>query len=150
MTTVVRWNPIQDMAAMQCALDRLFDETWRNLRNSTDAGALALDVHETDQAYVISAALPGVSADAVNINLRDGVLTISGEVPQATHENSRALMLERAYGKFQRVIRLPQPIDANNVEANIENGVLTLTLPKTAEAQPRTIPVKTGNTFSQN
>ncbi len=150
MTTVVRWNPLQDMAAMQGALDRLFDDTRRNLRNSADVGALALDVHETDQAYIVSAALPGVSADAVNISLHDGVLTISGEVPQVTHENSRALVLERTYGKFQRVIRLPQPIDASNVEANIENGVLTLTLPKTPEAQPRTIPVKTGNSFSQN
>lgn len=150
MTTFVRWNPLQDMASMQGTLDRLFDDTWRNLRSSNDAGALALDVHETDPAYIVSAALPGVSADAVNISLHDGVLTISGEVPQVTHENSRALLLERSYGKFQRVIRLPQPIDASKVEANIENGVLTLTLPKTLEAQPRTIPVKTGNSFSQN
>ncbi|HVU10469.1 MAG TPA: Hsp20/alpha crystallin family protein [Phototrophicaceae bacterium] len=150
MTTFVRWNPLQDMASMQGTLDRLFDDTRRNLRSSNDAGALALDVHETDPAYIVSAALPGVSADAVNISLHDGVLTISGEVPQVTHENSRALLLERSYGKFQRVIRLPQPIDASKVEANIENGVLTLTLPKTLEAQPRTIPVKTGNSFSQN
>ena|SRR5450432_3822579 len=147
MTTVVRWNPVREMAAMQGALERLFDENWRG---SADASALALDVHESDTAYVVSATLPGVNADAVNISLHDGVLTISGEIPQVTQENSRALVLERAYGKFQRSIRLPLPVNANAIEATIENGVLALTLPKTPEAQPRVIPVKTTNSFSNN
>ncbi len=84
MTTVVRWNPLREMATMQGALDRLFDETWRNARGAADTGSLALDVHETDQRLLVSAALPGVSADAVNISLHDGVLTISGETQQ-TH-----------------------------------------------------------------
>ncbi len=150
MTTVVRWNPIREMAAMQGALDRLFDENWRAVRNGANAGSLALDVHETDQAYVINAVVPGVSADALSISLHDGVLTISGEVPQAAHENSRALLLERSYGKFQRSIRLPLPVDASAVEATIENGVLTLTLPKSPEAQPRMIPVKSPVTYSNN
>lgn len=149
MTTVVRWNPLREMAAMQGTLDRLFDESWRSVRNGANLGSLALDVHETDQAYLVSAAVPGVSADAVSISLHDGVLTISGEIPQSAPENSRALTLERIYGKFQRSIRLPQSVDASAVEANIENGVLTLTLPKTPEAQPRVIPVKTGS-FSNN
>ncbi len=144
MTTVVRWNPLREMASMQGTLDRLFDETWRTARTA-DTGSLALDVHETDQAYLVYAALPGVNADAVNISLHDGVLTISGEVEQFTPENSRALMLERGYGKFQRSIRLPQAVNINAVEATIENGVLSLTLPKTAEAQPRVIHVKTAN-----
>jgi HSP20 family protein len=135
------------MVAMQGALDRLFDETWRGIRH--DTGSLALDVHETDQAYLVSAAVPGVNADAVNISLHDGVLTISGEAPQVTPENSRALLLGRLYGKFQRSIRLPQKVDINAVEASIENGVLTLTLPKSPEAQPRVIPVKTSG-FSNN
>src|SRR5215213_2811389 len=143
MTTLVRWNPVREMAAMQSALDQLFDNAARGTRNIADVGALALDVHESDQNYTISAALPGVNADAVNISFHDNVLTIAGEIPQATPENSKALMLERGYGKFQRSIRLPQPVDTSAVEANIENGVLTLTLPKTAEAQPRQIPVKT-------
>ena len=150
MTTVVRWNPLREMVAMQNALDHFFDDTWRGARTGADVGALALDVHETDQAYVVSAALPGVNSDAVNVSLHDGVLTISGEIPQFTLENSRALMLERVYGKFQRTIRLPQPIDANTVEATMENGELTLTLPKTPEAQPRVIQVRTSIPHSNN
>ena len=150
MTTVVRWNPLREMVAMQNAFDRYFDDNWRGTRASADVGALPLDVHESDQAYVVSAALPGVNSDAVNVSLHDGLLTISGEIPQFTQENSRALMLERVYGKFQRTIRLPQPVDANAVEATIENGVLTLTLPKTPEAQPRIIQVKASLPHSNN
>jgi len=148
MTTLIRWNPLREMVAMQNALDRAYTDAWRGARNSADVGALALDVHDTDSAYIISAALPGVNADAINISLHDGVLTISGEIPQFTQENSRTLLLERVYGKFQRSIRLPQAVDSSKVEATVENGVLTLTLPKTPEAQPRMIPVKT--TYSAN
>lgn len=150
MTTVVRWNPVREMAAMQNTLDRLFEDNRRSARNGVNTGSLALDVHETDQAYVIHALVPGVSAEAVSISLHDDVLTIAGEVPQFTLENSRALLLERSFGKFQRSLRLPQPVDTNAVDAQIENGVLTLTLPKTPEAQPRVIPVKTSSNFSNN
>src|ERR1700709_726144 len=117
MTTVVRWNPVREMAAMQSALDQLFENSWHGSRGAADIGALALDVHETDQNYTISAAVPGVSADAVNISFHDSVLTIAGEIPQTTLENSKTLMLERGYGKFQRSIRLPQPVDTSAVEA---------------------------------
>ncbi|MEP7294366.1 MAG: Hsp20/alpha crystallin family protein [Chloroflexota bacterium] len=150
MTTVVRWNPIREMAAMQGALDKLFEDNWRSVRSSANAGSLALDVYETDQAYRVNAVVPGVNAEVLNISLHDGVLTISGEVPQAPLENSRALLLERTYGKFQRSIRLPQAVDTNAVEATVENGVLTLSLPKTPEAQPRLIPVKSHVTYSNN
>ena len=146
MTTIVRWNPIREMAAMQSAMDRLFEETWRGARPSIAGNALALDVHETDQAYVVHTSLPGVEADKINISFQDDVLTISGEVEQAkTNEdqNTRVLLSERSYGKFSRSIRLAQAIDADKVEATYENGVLTLTLPKAPEAQPRLIPVKT-------
>jgi HSP20 family protein len=136
------------MAAMQNTLDRLFEDNRRAFRSS-NTGSLALDVHETDQAYQVHAVIPGITADAINISLHDGVLTIAGEVPQYSLENSRALLLERSFGKFQRSIRLPQPVDSSAVEASLENGVLTLTLPKTPEAQPRVIPVKT-TSFSNN
>ena len=150
MTTVVRWNPIRDMAAMQGAFDRLFEENRRGVRANVNANSLPLDVHETEQAYIIHAVVPGINADAVNISLHDDVLTIAGEVPQFSLENSKALLIERNYGKFQRSLRLPQTVDVSAVEAQIENGVLTLTLPKSPEAQPRVIPVKAGNSFSNN
>lgn len=142
---MIRWNPTREMAAMQNAIDRVFDETWRNFRLGSADSALALDVHETDNAYIVLAALPGATPDNIQVSWHEGVLTVSGEIPQRTIENSRALMLERVGGKFARSVRLPQPIESTNVEAVFENGVLTLTLPKTPEVQPRQIPVRVAN-----
>ena len=144
MTTIVRWNPIREMAAMQSAMDRLFEESWRG-RTAVAGNALALDVHETDQAYTVQTSLPGVEADKINISFQDDVLTIGGEVEQTKtteDQNTRVLLSERSYGKFSRSIRLAQAIDADKVEANYENGVLTLTLPKAPEVQPKLIPIK--------
>jgi HSP20 family protein len=146
MANIIRWNPLREMAAMQNAMDRLFDETWRTWQpvyGETGANALALDVHENDNAYVVTTALPGVQAENVNVKLHNDMLTIEGEIPQHTVENANALMQERVYGRFSRTLRLPQPVNRDAVEANFDNGILTLTLTKAEEAQPRQIEVKT-------
>lgn len=147
MANIIRWNPLREMAAMQNAMDRLFDETWRNWpsyfgETATGANTLALDVHENDNQYIVTTTLPGVQAENVNVKLHNDLLTIEGEIPQHTVENARSLLQERVYGRFSRTLRLPQPVNRDAVEANFENGVLTLTLTKAEEAQPRQIPVK--------
>ncbi|MBW4435854.1 MAG: Hsp20/alpha crystallin family protein [Pleurocapsa minor GSE-CHR-MK-17-07R] len=150
MATIVRWNPIREMAAMQNAMDRFFDDSWRSIRSNVEAN-LDLDIHDTDAAYLVTAALPGVKAENVQVNLHDNVLTISAETMQETRpENSRALILERAYGKQTRSVRLPQPVLGDKIEAVLDNGVLTLTLPKSPEAQPRAIPVRVGTNLVQS
>lgn len=151
MNTVIRWNPMmREMAAVQNAFDRIFEDAWRSTRGGTAHKILALDVRENDEAYNIVTTLPGVSADQVEVSLQDNVLTISAEVQQEeTTEGTRVLLQERAYGRFSRSINLPQEVDPDKVEAAYENGVLTLTLPKLPEAQPRVIPVKT-NTLLQS
>lgn len=150
MNTVIRWNPMREMAAVQSAFDRIFEDAWRTSRGGMAHKILALDVRENDEAYNIVTTLPGVSADQVEVSLQDNVLTISAEVQQAeTTEGTRVLLQERAYGRFSRSINLPQEVDADKVEAAYENGVLTLTLPKLPEAQPRMIPVK-NNTLLQS
>lgn len=142
MSTLVRWAPARDFAQMQRAMDRMFDETWRSLQSRT-ASALPVDVYETDTAYTIVASLPGVKADVLAISLHDGVLTISGElIPVALPENATALVVERSAGKFSRSLRLPEAVEAGQVEATLQDGVLTLSLPKTPDAQPRLIPVR--------
>ena len=153
MATLIRWNPVREVAAMQSAMDRWFDESWRTIR-PTEANStyrLALDVHETAEVYTLIASLPGINADALNISLDDDVLTISAELPAVTtEEGTKALLNERTYGKFSRSVRLPRPVNADAVEATLENGILTLNLPKTPELQPRTISVKTNGTHSNN
>lgn len=143
MSTIIRWNPIREMATMQNALDRLFEETWNGAsRGGSAVSTLALDVHENDNNYVVSAAVPGLTADQLQVNFQDGVLTISGEINQEKRDDSRAIMLERVYGKFQRSVRLPLQVNADAIEAVLDNGVLKLTLPKSPEVQPRQIPVR--------
>lgn len=142
MNTIVRWNPIREMAAMQSAIDRLFENTWRDVQPNLNGNFLAFDVHETDSAYTVVTPLPGMNSDHIHLSLHDGVLTVGGELPAPqVDENTRILMQERPYGKFSRSISLPRPVDADNVQAHFENGILTLTLPIVPNAQPRTIAI---------
>jgi HSP20 family protein len=146
MSTLIRLNPFREMAALQSAMDRMFDETWRNVGGTTSANVLALDVVDNGESYHIIANLPGVTADNINVSLHDGTLTIHAEItkPEAG-EDSRVLLQERIYGKFARSINLPQPVNIDDAQADFNDGVLTLTLPKTPEVQPRQIPVRVSN-----
>jgi len=142
MNAVVRWNPIRDFAAMQSAMDRIFDETWRGFREGVGEN-LPLNVYETESTYQVIAPVPGVDSESLNISFQDDVLTISAELKrEIAPENGKTLMLERTFGKFTRSVRLPQAVVADEISAVLENGVLTLTLPKVPEAQPRQIPVR--------
>jgi HSP20 family protein len=126
-------------------IDRIFED-WTRALNGTSNGngfALALDVHETEDAYQISADIPGVNSENIDIRLQDDVLTISAE-NNYEHQESRgnALMQERRYGKFSRSLRFPVHVKNDAVEANFENGVLMVTVPKAEEVKPRRIEVK--------
>ncbi len=148
MSTVIRWNPVREMAAMQSAIDRLFDDSWRIVRPTAGTNALPLDVYETDTAYIVYSTVPGTDPDQIKISLDDDVLTISAEISKPTideKENARVLAVERGYGKFNRSVRLGLPVDSDKIEAAYENGVLKLTLPKAAQVQPKQIRVRTTN-----
>lgn len=150
MSRIVRWNPFREMVAMQSAMDRIFDETWRDARPYWTENNLPIDVQENEDAFTVVANIPGVNADDINVNLHDNILTISFETTQENDnqdENKRVLIQERVYGKFSRSFRLGQHVNAENVEAAYDNGVLTLTLPKSEEAKPRQITVKNGKTL---
>lgn len=145
--TLVRRMPIRELAAMQNAVDRLFFDSLRSAAPAAEVEAqtLAVDVYETETGYTISANVPGVHPDNIQIKVVDNVLTIAAELPHSPKpaDAARAQLLERLSGRFSRRIRLPQPVDQDNADAVYDYGVLTLTLPKRAEAQPKTIPVKT-------
>jgi len=141
---ITRWNPLREMSAMQSALDRMFEDTWRPFFEVTSLNNLALDVDETDKAYIVVTELPGVKADNIEVKLDGDQLMINAEIPEriVSEEGTRSLLRERRYGQMSRRVRLPMPVDEEHIEAVYENGVLTLTLPKSEAAQPRTIPVK--------
>jgi HSP20 family protein len=144
-------------------VDRLFDDfgrSWRSpfTRSLLDVepfsrvqtswyNAPAVDVLEKSDKYEITAELPGLDQSNIDINLSGDVLTIRGEKKEEKEETEKGYHLsERRFGSFQRSFRVPDGVDVNTVEASFKNGVLTLTLPKTPEAQSKAkkIEVKSG------
>jgi len=130
-------------------MDRLFDDFFapatgegRNAAASGQAAALVrpnIDVDETDQAYRVSAELPGLTEKEVELNLRDNTLTISGEKRlEREEEKGGRRYAERSFGRFERTIPFPVEVDADRIDAVFRNGVLTVTLPKNEKAQDKT------------
>ena len=104
-----------------------------------DQHSLSVNIREEDDAFVLSALVPGLNADDLNIQILDDIVRIEGEYRQ---EENQYLMQELPHGSFTRTLRLPVAIEADSVDAKIKNGVLTLTLPKAESAKPKRISIK--------
>jgi len=103
------------------------------------------DVHETDKEVVIDIELPGIEKKDINVTLRDNVLTVSGERRDERKRNGKDFRsVERHYGRFERSFGLPDTVDPEKISARFKNGVLTIKVAKTEEAQPKEIPVEVG------
>ena len=147
MTNLIRWNPMRDMMSLRNEMNRLFEEAFEGKSLSewqpSTSWGLALDVAENDDAFIVTASVPGMNPDDLDITITDNVLTIKGETrADETIEEENYHIRERRYGSFGRSITLPVTVDSDNVDANYENGVLTLTVPKAEEMKPRRITVK--------
>ncbi|KGO32720.1 heat-shock protein Hsp20 [Desulfobulbus sp. Tol-SR] len=103
-----------------------------------------VDIFETDQEITLLADMPGVAADQVTIDLRDGLLTISGDVKPWEGPEETDVLVEFEIGKYYRQFTLSDAIDQDKIDAKLEDGVLRLTLPKAQKAVPRQIAVKAG------
>jgi HSP20 family protein len=135
------WYPF---GAIRREIDRMFDDLWRfpysqspNIASSLPSlTAPAVDVVEKPTEFQIVAELPGLEEKNIEVKCADGVLTVKGEKRDEKEEKDKDYFLsERRFGSFQRSFRLPQSVDADKIEAVFKNGLLTLTLPKKAEAQ---------------
>jgi len=104
-----------------------------------DQHTLNVNIREEDDAFVLSALVPGLKADDLNIQVLDDVVRIEGEYKL---DENQYLMQELPHGSFTRTLRMPVPVNANSVEAKIKDGVLTLTLPKAESAKPKRISIK--------
>jgi len=100
-----------------------------------------MDVKATPEGYELKAYLPGVSAEDVDIQIVNEVVTISGEVKLERDTRTDYLLAELPAGRFHRVISLPTPLDSSKVEASLESGILTLNIPKAEEAKPKSIKI---------
>lgn len=145
MSNLIRWEPAREMMTLREAMDRLFDDAFT--RPLSMAGSNwsvpAVDMYQTDNEVVVRAALPGIKADEVQINVTGEVLTLKGEVKQKEEVKEKAYHIrEQRWGMFERSILLPTDVVADKAKADFENGILTITLPKAEEAKPKTITVK--------
>jgi len=145
MRMLVRKDPfLREMAAWRNAMDRAFEDTAEQpYWNRTGSWALALDVAETEENFLVKASIPGINPDDLEITLTDNVLTIRGEIEENQEiADGKWHLQERRVGSFQRSITLSTPVDANAIEATYENGVLSLNVPKVEEVKPKRIEVR--------
>jgi len=122
-------------------IDRWFEGPV-GLRSVEDAFTPALELREDADNVIVSVELPGVDRKDVSVSIHDGVLTVSGERKQEKEvKDGEYLRTERRYGRFERQVGLSQPVVSDQVKASYKDGVLTIALPKAAEAKPKTIDI---------
>jgi HSP20 family protein len=123
---------------------RLMDELMRSAGNGNRVTGFTplVDVHESEEEYLVKLDLPGVKADDVSVEVNDNVLSFSGS--RAADERGQAQLVERPYGSFVRTLTLPQGVDSDSIEAGYQDGVLELRIPKPAEQKPKKITIGGG------
>lgn len=144
---------LRPFESLRREVDRLFDDfaggIWRSpfsrsffdmepaRRSQSVMSAMpAVDVTETDKAFEIIAELPGMDEKNIEVKVADGVLTIKGEKREEKEEKNKDYYVsERSFGLFQRSFQVPSGVDTDKIDASFRNGVLTVTLPKSTEAQ---------------
>jgi len=133
------WRPLDSLLRF----DRLFDDEAPQRWSESFGWSPRVDVKEDEKALTVTAELPGVDQKDVNVELKDGVLSISGEKKaQKEEKNETYYRVERSYGSFCRSFYLDEKVDAEKIEAKFKDGVLTLTLPKKPEEQPKKIAIQ--------
>ena len=142
---LTRWDPFQELITLRNAVDRLFDTSIVPSSGSQQPSTwgLALDVVEKEDEFLVKASVPGINPDDLEITFTDNVLTIQGETKAEEEKDEGSYHLrERRYGSFSRSISLGSHITADKIQANYENGVLILHLPKAEEVKPKRISIK--------
>ena len=141
LSHIACWSPLCFDGWRQ-EMNRLFEDSYGGSDGPSRVNSPLADFAETDKEYEISLDLPGLQPDEVNVEFRDGHLTISGERKQLEEESGKSFhRLERTHGEFRRVIALGSEVDSENIKANYEHGVLTVIVPKVAAIQPKKIAV---------
>jgi HSP20 family protein len=143
--TIVRWEPLRELGTLQTEMNRLFNTVFDSPggnENTMRRWMPAMDLLETEDAFVLKADLPGMAEEDVTIELEDSTLTVSGE-RKAEHERSGEgyFRVERASGAFHRSLTLPKGVDPEAVTASFDRGVLEVRVPKPEQRKPRKISI---------
>jgi len=149
---IQRWEPFGEGVSLRDAMDRLFEQSVVRTHKAEGSAGVAgarlmpVDAYEKDSDYVIKAYVPGVKAEDVEISAERETVTIKAHVPGEVEKDEaksyKWFAAELGCGDVVRVLTLPVPIDSSKIEAQVENGVLTVVVPKAEEAKPKKIAVK--------
>ncbi len=148
MTTITRWHPYRGLATFQEQMNRLLEDSFRGRTDESNmtTWAPAVDIYETENELVLTADLPDIDEKNLDIRVENNMLTIRGErqfEKKVSEENY--LRVERAYGSFSRSFALPNTVNAEAIRGDYRNGVLTVQMPKRAEAKPKQIKIGVDN-----
>ena len=148
--SITRWDPVADAIGLRQVMDSLLEQSFVRPRSETGSGAfgLAVDVEDRGDAFVVEAAIPGSTPEDVEISVIGDVVRIRAERREERQEGDQSgswLVREQRYGVFERAIRLPAPVNTGAAQAEFQDGVLRITLPKAQESREQRIPVSAGN-----
>ena len=149
MTVLTRWDPFREFSTLQDRMNRLFQDSFGQGREealTTSSFAPAVDVYEDEQKITLKIEVPGIDEKDIDIRVENNLLTVHGErkfEKEEKEENYRRV--ERQYGSFTRSFNLPSTVDAENISADYDRGVLKVQLAKKAEAKPKQIKVNVGS-----
>jgi HSP20 family protein len=150
--TLTRWqrpalsttyDPFEQLSHLREEVNRLFESPFGGLTQAFNEWSPAIDLYEDKNNVVVKAELPGMKKEEIDVSLREGALTISGE-RKFEHEEGKkgeTYRSERFFGRFQRSVMLPTEVDESKVSAAYKDGILTITLPKSEKAKPKQIEV---------
>ena len=145
MTTLVRWDPFREVAAMQNQLSRLLSGTFETAGNGSQSWVPTLDAWETEDELVYAFDLPGVSQDKVTVEVEDGTLTVNAERERSQEvSQERYHRFERRFGSFTRTVGLPQGVTEDAIRAEYRNGVLEVHVAKPEQPKPKKIEISSG------
>lgn len=139
-----RWEPLSELEHATERMRRMLEQTfggWTSFLSDQGGWSPLVDIEEADDAYVIEAELPGVKREDVNIELLGSELNVTGEIKERERKGTLRRKTRRT-GRFEYRVSIPDPVDAEKIEANLDNGVLTISVPKSERGQRRRIEVK--------
>ena len=146
MATLVRWEPLREIASLQTEMSRFMNGLLEGNGRTTQSWVPAVDVWETDNELVYAFDLPGIPEDKISVEFDDGALTVTAERQREhTEEGDRFYRFERRYGTFTRTIGLPQGVTEDMVRADYRDGVLEVHVRKPEQPKPRRIQVGSGS-----
>jgi HSP20 family protein len=138
------WEPFRELVTMRDDMDRLFDTFFGRQPQAMDEfWRPAIDIEENNGNLMVRAEIPGMNKDDIKVSVKEDLLKISGERKHENETKEKTFhRIERSYGKFERIIRLPSEVDADKVKASYKDGVLNVTLPKPESMKPKRIDVE--------